>query len=97
MVSWCRLDDQWQLTNAKLTADWQIGSRQLLTDCQTVIVGDHCDSMLKRQTSHPRQNRFNIEAYRGCQMRISLVLRNCQEMFIAGCLCDISGGLIWVA
>ena len=47
MVNQRRIDDHRQLTNAKLTADWYIGSRQLLTDCQVVIVDDRSDAMDK--------------------------------------------------
>ena len=47
MVDKHRIDNHRQLTNAKLTADWSIGSGQLLTDCQALIVGNQCEAVLK--------------------------------------------------
>ena len=67
MVDKRRMDDHRQLINAKLTADWSIGSGQLLTDCQTLIVGNQCEAVLKQRTSHTRQNCFNIEANRAAK------------------------------
>ena len=72
MVDKRRMDDHRQLINAKLTADWSIGSGQLLTDCQTLIVGNQCEAVLKQRTSHTRQNCFSIEAKRAAKCEFPL-------------------------